>query len=900
MSSDDGWHQSISLPRADGAFGLCTVAWNATDCAFHVARSWWLDSPPSMGYVAASCRALVLTSGAQLACLIIPSGENGANRRGQVGGHNGTIMDDWGDPWADNSSKKLEQQRVDAPVTKHANVLFGFEDDAGWGVEDADRASFEPFEQIENPTVDSSITTQNPVISTEHQAQHIERADEAAHHEKTTDSQQWESFESNWTNGGWHDESGHTTEGWDLNTDENVVAADAIRSDSEATVKDGGAGYATAVHVESPIKRQDSGITNTDDDASRTSTSPSSPGHAEDQYRESPRTSFEDDSDTPKTTEQGVPSLSVDTSATSQDDEVDDFGDFAEETPVDAAGEQVALPQENRGDSAPSHSPVVQSKTETQASCERRQLSNIVIDLSLVSKIFSTSAFDSRAERHSFPSDQEVISSTSARKAWYRITRSQTMREYNQGETEGYVRVRYRGSAVQSEMNSIVTHWAEEDRNRGRIVFGARAGPMFGWTDTPQSPSPLQVEFNQRKRASYSQRKIKSRASGQIKSAPEKTHSRQSSILTATDTVAQFSWSSPVDPSLPTSTGKAETAKIQPSTLEGLSPPSKEELDDMLGLGDSKPSTVAVGESIVNEPPLGRGEMPEEPVDEPTAEKPKSTSLVEERKRALFEPAKTSVPPRFPPVRQTMGNRISSFGSLSKNVESRVVSEAQFLEHSQTPNLDGMGRSSSADGTPSEDDHTESQSKEPLPANQGSSTATVPLPILETSDRVEPGVEAGTEDDWGDMVSSPPLVSPTPVSPTPTQFPRRTSSDTFAMTFSDADMSLFETKLAPATLKHSHRKTQSLASPVASESSPLPQLGAILETPPKVSSTSHTRIRSVPIAIMSPSLSIKTSPTQGLQHIQPTSPAIQTPQTTSEGEITKFLEGMPDLSFMLL
>ncbi|RMZ68294.1 glucan 1 4-alpha-glucosidase [Pyrenophora seminiperda CCB06] len=83
----------------------------------------------------------------------------------------------------------------------------------------------------------------------------------------------------------------------------------------------------------------------------------------------------------------------------------------------------------------------------------------------------------------------DPIYSVSGRKAWYRLTRSETMRESNLGkDDDNYVRVTWMGSQVRTEVNKIVGRWAREDRLSGKGP-GARAS--FYWdTVAPVDPQP--------------------------------------------------------------------------------------------------------------------------------------------------------------------------------------------------------------------------------------------------------------------------------------------------------------------------------------------------------------------------------------------------------------------------
>ncbi|KAI9776283.1 MAG: hypothetical protein M1835_005550 [Candelina submexicana] len=88
---------------------------------------------------------------------------------------------------------------------------------------------------------------------------------------------------------------------------------------------------------------------------------------------------------------------------------------------------------------------------------------------------------------------KDILSSTSARKAWYRISRQGTMRKHDSG-IEDYVRVSWVGSAVQASVNKVVGNWITEDQS-GHSLGGEGNGlsSLFGWGEPPK-PSRPKVE----------------------------------------------------------------------------------------------------------------------------------------------------------------------------------------------------------------------------------------------------------------------------------------------------------------------------------------------------------------------------------------------------------------------
>ncbi|KAF2646678.1 hypothetical protein P280DRAFT_464871 [Massarina eburnea CBS 473.64] len=101
-----------------------------------------------------------------------------------------------------------------------------------------------------------------------------------------------------------------------------------------------------------------------------------------------------------------------------------------------------------------------------------------VFDSKLLSELFPTPKATEELDK---VPDDPIHCTSETRKAWYRLTRKQTMREYKSGLDDNYIRVTWKTSQVRSEANKVVSRWATEDRMAGRGP-GARAS--FYW-DTP-------------------------------------------------------------------------------------------------------------------------------------------------------------------------------------------------------------------------------------------------------------------------------------------------------------------------------------------------------------------------------------------------------------------------------
>lgn len=151
----------------------------------------------------------------------------------------------------------------------------------------------------------------------------------------------------------------------------------------------------------------------------------------------------------------------------------------AEELPNTAAG---SLPNTALLDGEPKHVLTGEEQVDgdVRASPKTAQGPQFYTDLGLMKDLFNINTV-------SESDDQEVkddlIDSTSTRKAWYRLTRSQTMREFNMGATDGsYVRASWPKSYVRTEALKIATRWASQDMINGRVVLGGKTGAAaFGW-----------------------------------------------------------------------------------------------------------------------------------------------------------------------------------------------------------------------------------------------------------------------------------------------------------------------------------------------------------------------------------------------------------------------------------
>jgi hypothetical protein len=196
-----------------------------------------------------------------------------------------------------------------------------------------------------------------------------------------------------------------------------------------------------------------------DDLSTRPSTSPSDVSHTE-AATESPRTSFEEERG------QGVTTSAHETETKIEHVHVDVAGEQQEPSATPSRAPDAGLSGEDDfGDFEDNHLTVLSSAI--SATDE--------VDSSLMAQLFPfPSISDGPADAPDAP-----LHSTSTRKAWYRLTRKQTLREFNAGGDENnYVRVTWANSRFRLDVNKIVARWTNEDRTSGRGPAGRAA---FNW-----------------------------------------------------------------------------------------------------------------------------------------------------------------------------------------------------------------------------------------------------------------------------------------------------------------------------------------------------------------------------------------------------------------------------------
>ncbi|TAQ83968.1 hypothetical protein B7494_g7698 [Chlorociboria aeruginascens] len=312
--------------------------------------------------------------------------------------------------------------------------------------------------------------------------------------------------------------------------------------------------------------------------SSRPSSSPSDHSHHNDSTAESPRTSLDDEPRRPQMERKVSAKVkylvehfdglakhdSRESSRTRSDtrgsengttnvDEEDGFGDFGE---FEEGGSEVGNELEDVSFEKTPIAPVAPLTSES----ELGKLANIPkkdpgplefrIDTSLIDDLFSSGV---DKDVHGPPAEKAFIpdriindsfSSLEQRKTWYRISRYGTMRKYNSGDDENYVRINWIRSQVRAETLKIVARWMEEDRISGRVVLGgsSKGSSLFGWSDR-KTPVDISAAFA----AKEVKRNSICKTPGDVAEVPREPESPTSGstneIKLMPQPTAQFGWS---------------------------------------------------------------------------------------------------------------------------------------------------------------------------------------------------------------------------------------------------------------------------------------------------------------------------------------------------------------------
>ncbi|KAK7517010.1 uncharacterized protein IWZ02DRAFT_35561 [Phyllosticta citriasiana] len=426
-------------------------------------------------------------------------------------------MDDWGDPWADavNNPKHIEPLESVATTTRNSTststpVLGGFfENESVWDT--AKEADAWANATRDEPHA-AHLVAVGKVASENDKTEEPEKPSASAEVEESGTLQP-----SIWDKPKNAPEEITDTPAETLSTDftppreaegESGTATPSPAkpslhgvdpSDSESTVRPGSAGTAAseAVPGDDAQPRQSQDLESRA--STRRSASPSDDSHDEESSES--RTSFEDDNrvkgaSEPEAPKSGHPREDVEDpkdqkssvlSASNQEvvednleeDDFGDFGDFEEEfeqapeagSKADASPEKTVTP------------PPAAAKTSSVS--DRGQKLSLNPDLTVIDKLFPVQVKVDKGKEIPYG----PISSTSARKSWYRVTRRETLRKFESGnDGNSYVRVGWQESGTRSEVTKIVARWTTEDRINGRTLLGGKPGAVFGW-DYPVSPA---------------------------------------------------------------------------------------------------------------------------------------------------------------------------------------------------------------------------------------------------------------------------------------------------------------------------------------------------------------------------------------------------------------------------
>ncbi|RAL61699.1 hypothetical protein DID88_002767 [Monilinia fructigena] len=161
----------------------------------------------------------------------------------------------------------------------------------------------------------------------------------------------------------------------------------------------------------------------------------------------------------------------------------------------------------------------------------------------------------------------DTFASTEERKMWYRISRYGTMRKYNTGDDENYVRIAWASSQVKQDTQKIVARWMEEDRNNGHVSLDgtSKGGSVFGWNDPNAPPVPLATVLGSKRKNLRLEAKVETKKPAEVpkerskelardrsrsrsrSSSKQKEHSSTNSIESNHNPlpqppVAQFGW----------------------------------------------------------------------------------------------------------------------------------------------------------------------------------------------------------------------------------------------------------------------------------------------------------------------------------------------------------------------
>lgn len=292
--------------------------------------------------------------------------------------------------------------------------------------------------------------------------------------------------------GGFQDEAG-----WGDGEEEDGFGgwADALPEAGEDTptaIEEQATHYGDTSEVEDELRKESDLSIN----SSTASTSPSDIAHLDGSH-ETPRTSFEDEAAIlSKPCAEIKADIEDSPSRTSHTGSNDgDLGNFNSFEDVVTGGDQLSKPPaaELRSRNHNEEDPDLHSESTEALQVEKVDVQSHSVnrssreplgfepDLSLLDQLCTLPDL-----RDDLPEvEDSLLLATSVRKTWYRITRKETMREFNSGhDNDTHVRVTWSGSAVQAEANKVVGRWALEDRIHGKATLSGATGATFRWEDS--------------------------------------------------------------------------------------------------------------------------------------------------------------------------------------------------------------------------------------------------------------------------------------------------------------------------------------------------------------------------------------------------------------------------------
>ncbi|KAI4951552.1 hypothetical protein J4E86_006968 [Alternaria arbusti] len=820
-------------------------------------------------------------------------------------------MDHWGDPWADNnadeqkSPTKHEVTSPPPPTLAPAPVLLnGFLDDAGWGNEDE---SFGDWTTSSGH--DTAVTTLTETCTAEPSPLKNERA--------VDDGPRWDLKEEN------EHASPTREDAWGGQEDTSDV--DNVTSDTSDTSTTIQPDTSPSQDVVAPANR----LQPDDDSSARPSTSPSETSRTEAPV-ESPRTSFEEEAGRQQTAvEEPKPKEAhaaashedsdVDTSGSSSDSTDDGFGTFTQDTLLteaplgspetrrSAEGDSKETPEESAA--SRSGSPI----TSSSAAPAPHDTDTYQLDTDLFDELFPSNG--DKKEPDEAPDDP--VYSTSGRKAWYRLTRKQTMREFNSGNADdNYIRVTWAGSQVRAEVNKTVARWAREDRLSGTGP-GARAS--FYW-DTPAPPEPKTARGH-----------LRTKTTIPTPRAVEVAPARQSMPPVSTDTPAAFNWSSPtttvdpwkqdspgLPPILPPVAPKHNAVEItQANELRAVSIDLTRDVGETHGQTPSETPVVATKAIPPPEPtttsPSPWGDIAA--LDTNTSNQEQRTDVPAEDDddwgEMISSPTVSILPAAFPSsIPATLDSTVSNSASPPKtpptqdrsaeamhivrlrstiSPTSAIFGPKSFVPFHAEQGPIGPGllkpakRSVSATSEKSKVEVPPKPISEVIPQEEVKADVLPARDALDTNEIAtnevkveEPSTNDAEDDDFSAFTSN--THEPEPARPsTPPSAPIARDEPTIDA-WADADFSFFES--APAT-KASAPATRDPSDPFS-----------VFETPPRptsAASSAKTFTRSPPRNVTPPPIQPLTGATNSAQRRK----------NDEEQVIKSILAGLPDLSYML-